>query len=167
MGCSSHCAARSERARTCSPVCGSTPGSMIGPRQPRGSQGGRGKYGARIGQCGTVGYDLGWRGPSLYAQSVGLGTRGDDRRPGDAQDPALTRARGLGVPQEPMAGLVSTDLGLTVAQIPEHYGARWKRKPDSAQSSRRSVRPRRKPATPHAVTNHLNFCRATATITWI
>lgn len=63
--------------------------------------------------------------------------------------------------------LVTTDLTLSVAQIIEYYGARWKieagfkeikQEIGSAQSQTRN---------PFAVTNHLHFCLAATTLTWI
>ncbi|WP_245969653.1 IS701 family transposase [Thiocapsa rosea] len=63
--------------------------------------------------------------------------------------------------------LVTTDLTLSVSQVIEIYGARWrieagfreiKQEIGSAQTQTRN---------PDAVTNHLHFCMVATTITWI
>ena len=63
--------------------------------------------------------------------------------------------------------LVTTDLGLTVEQIIEFYGARWKiesgfreikQEIGSSQSQTRNA---------YAVTNHLHFCMMATTLVWI
>jgi len=66
-----------------------------------------------------------------------------------------------------VVALVTTDLTLSVAEIIEYYGARWKieagfkeikQEIGSAQSQTRN---------PYAVTNHLHFCMAATTLVWI
>jgi len=63
--------------------------------------------------------------------------------------------------------LVTTDLTLSVAEIIEYYGARWKieagfkeikQEIDSAQTQTRNS---------FAVTNHLHFCMVATTLVWI
>ena len=63
--------------------------------------------------------------------------------------------------------LVTTDLALTVAQIIEFYGARWKIEAGFREIKQEIGRAETQTRNPDAVTNHLNFCMAAATITWI
>lgn len=63
--------------------------------------------------------------------------------------------------------LVTTDLALTVAQIIEFYGARWKIEAGFREIKQEIGSAETQTRKPDAVTNHLNFCMAAATITWI
>jgi hypothetical protein len=63
--------------------------------------------------------------------------------------------------------LVTTDLALTVAQIVEYYGARWKIEAGFREIKQEIGSAETQTRNPDAVTNHLNFCMAAATITWI
>jgi hypothetical protein len=63
--------------------------------------------------------------------------------------------------------LVTTDLALTVAQIIEFYGARWKIEAGFREIKQEIGSADTQTRNPDAVTNHLNFCMAAATITWI
>jgi len=63
--------------------------------------------------------------------------------------------------------LVTTDLTLTVAQIIEYYGARWKIEAGFREIKQEIGSAETQTRNPEAVTNHLNFCMAAATITWI
>jgi hypothetical protein len=63
--------------------------------------------------------------------------------------------------------LVTTDLALTVAQIIEFYGARWKIEAGFREIKQEIGSADTQTRKPDAVTNHLNFCMAAATITWI
>ena len=63
--------------------------------------------------------------------------------------------------------LVTTDLALTVAQIIEFYGARWKIEAGFREIKQEIGSAETQTRNPDAVTNHLNFCMAAVTITWI
>jgi hypothetical protein len=63
--------------------------------------------------------------------------------------------------------LFTTDLGLTVAQIIEYYGARWKIEAGFREIKQEIGSAQTQTRTPDAVTNHLHFCMAATTITWI
>ena len=63
--------------------------------------------------------------------------------------------------------LVTTDLALTVAQIVEYYGARWKMEAGFREIKQEIGSAETQTRNPDAVTNHLNFCMAAATIAWI
>jgi hypothetical protein len=63
--------------------------------------------------------------------------------------------------------LVTTDLALTVAQIIEFYGARWKIEAGFREIKQEIGSAETQTRNPDAVTNHLNFCMAAALITWI
>jgi len=63
--------------------------------------------------------------------------------------------------------LVTTDLTLTLAQIVEYYGARWKIEAGFREIKQEIGSAETQTRNPDAVTNHLNFCMAATTITWI
>jgi hypothetical protein len=63
--------------------------------------------------------------------------------------------------------LVTTDLSLTVEQIIEYYGARWKIEAGFRELKQEIGSAETHTRNPDAVTNHLNFCMAATTITWI
>jgi hypothetical protein len=63
--------------------------------------------------------------------------------------------------------LVTTDLTLSVAQIIEIYGARWKIEAGFREIKQEIGSAQTQTRTPDAVTNHLQFCLAATTITWI
>ena len=63
--------------------------------------------------------------------------------------------------------LFTTDLDLTVEQIIEYYGARWKIEAGFKEIKQEIGSSKSQTRNPHAVTNHLNFCMMAATATWI
>ena len=63
--------------------------------------------------------------------------------------------------------LFTTDLDLTVEQIIEYYGARWKIEAGFKEIKQEIGSSKSQTRNPHAVTNHLNFCMMAATVTWI
>ena len=63
--------------------------------------------------------------------------------------------------------LVTTDLTLTLAQIIEYYGARWKIEAGFREIKQEIGSAETQTRNPDAVTNHLHFCMAATTITWI
>jgi SRSO17 transposase len=63
--------------------------------------------------------------------------------------------------------LFTTDLDLTVEQIIEYYGARWKIEARFKEIKQEIGSSKSQTRNPHAVTNHLNFCMMAATVTWI
>jgi hypothetical protein len=63
--------------------------------------------------------------------------------------------------------LVTTDLCLTVEQIIEYYGARWKIEAGFREIKQEIGSAETQTRHPDAVTNHLHFCMAATTITWI
>ena len=63
--------------------------------------------------------------------------------------------------------LMTTDLTLSVAQIVEYYGARWKIEAGFREIKQEIGSAETQTRNPDAVTNHLNFCMAATTITWI
>ena len=62
---------------------------------------------------------------------------------------------------------VTTDLTLTVAQIIEIYGARWKIEAGFREIKQEIGSAQTQTRNPDAVTNHLHFCMVATTITWI
>jgi hypothetical protein len=63
--------------------------------------------------------------------------------------------------------LVTTDLTLSVAQIIEIYGARWKIEAGFREIKQEIGSAQTQTRNPDAVTNHLHFCMAATTITWL
>lgn len=63
--------------------------------------------------------------------------------------------------------LVTTDLTLTVKQIIEYYGARWKIEAGFREIKQEIGSAETQTRNPDAVNNHLHFCMAATTITWI
>ena len=63
--------------------------------------------------------------------------------------------------------LFTTDLDLTVEQIIEYYGARWKIEAGFKEIKQEIGSSKSQTRNCHAVTNHLNFCMMAATVTWI
>lgn len=61
----------------------------------------------------------------------------------------------------------TTDLTLSVEQIIEYYGARWKIESGFKEIKQEIGSARSQVRNAHAVINHLNFCMMAATITWI
>jgi hypothetical protein len=63
--------------------------------------------------------------------------------------------------------LFTTDLTLTVAEIIEIYGARWKIEAGFKELKRELGSAETQTRNPVSVTNHLNFCMMAASLTWI
>lgn len=63
--------------------------------------------------------------------------------------------------------LATTDLTLTVTQIVEYYGARWKIEAGFREIKQEIGSAETQTRNPDAVNNHLHFCMAATTITWI
>ncbi len=63
--------------------------------------------------------------------------------------------------------LFSTDLTLSVAEIIEYYGARWKIEACFKELKRDIGSAETQTRNPMAVTNHLDFCMMATSITWI
>lgn len=62
--------------------------------------------------------------------------------------------------------LFTTGLDLSVEQIIEYYGARWKIESGFKEIKQEIGSSKSQPSNPHAVTNHLNVCMMAATVTW-
>jgi len=63
--------------------------------------------------------------------------------------------------------LVSTDLTLTIEQIIEFYGARWKIEAGFREIKQEIGSSQSQTRNPFAVTNHLQFCMMATTLVWI
>jgi hypothetical protein len=62
---------------------------------------------------------------------------------------------------------MTTDLTLTVEQIAEYYSARWKIEAGFREIKQEIGSADTQTRNPDAVNNHLHFCMAATTITWI
>jgi hypothetical protein len=63
--------------------------------------------------------------------------------------------------------LVTTDLTLSVEQIIEYYAARWKIEAGFREIKQEIGSAQTQTRNPDAVINHLHFCMAATTLTWI
>lgn len=63
--------------------------------------------------------------------------------------------------------LFTTDLTLSVEQIIEYYGARWKIEAGFKELKQEIGSSKSQTRNPDAVMNHLNFCMMSTTITWL
>ena len=63
--------------------------------------------------------------------------------------------------------LFTTDLNLSVEQIIEYYGARWKIEAGFKEIKQEIGSAKTQTRDAHAVTNHLNFCMMATTLTWV
>ena len=63
--------------------------------------------------------------------------------------------------------LVTTDLSLSVEQIIEYYGARWKIEAGFKEIKQEIGSSKTQARDPDAVSNHLNFCMMATTLTWV
>jgi hypothetical protein len=63
--------------------------------------------------------------------------------------------------------LFSTDLNLSIQQIIEYYGARWKIESGFKEIKQDIGSSKSQTRTAHAVINHINFSMMAATVTWI
>ena len=63
--------------------------------------------------------------------------------------------------------LFTTDLDLTIPQIIEYYGARWKIEAGFREIKQEIGSAQTQTRNPDAVNNHLHFCMIATTITWI
>jgi hypothetical protein len=63
--------------------------------------------------------------------------------------------------------LITTDLDLSVEQIIEYYSARWKIEAGFREIKQEIGSAHTQTRNPDAVFNHLNFCMAATTITWL
>ena len=63
--------------------------------------------------------------------------------------------------------LMTTDLSLSVEQIIEFYGARWKIESGFKEIKQEVGSSKTQTRNAHAVSNHLNFCMMATTLTWI
>jgi len=61
----------------------------------------------------------------------------------------------------------TTDLALTVEQVIEYYGARWKIESGFKEIKQEIGSAKSQTRNAHAVINHLNFCMMATTLTWI
>ena len=63
--------------------------------------------------------------------------------------------------------LFTTDLSLSVEQIIEYYGARWKIESGFKEIKQEIGSSKTQTRNANAVSNHLNFCMMATTLTWI
>ena len=63
--------------------------------------------------------------------------------------------------------LFTTDLALSVQQIIEYYGARWKIESGFKEIKQEIGSAKSQTRNAHAVINHLNFCLMATTLTWV
>jgi hypothetical protein len=135
-----------------------TPGKAGRPR----------KYGARLGSARELA-----AGRRLQAQTYTLHVYGALREVVAAEQVVMLKTLRCPVRvvwvyrKTQWVALMSTDLDLTVAQIIEYYAARWKIEAGFREIKQEIGSAYTQTRNPDAVVNHLHFCMAATTITWI
>lgn len=138
------------------------------PKGPKGKPGCPKKYGKRLGsvdQCAMLYWKL--------AQSYTVFLYGKKR-----EVQAFTQLVMLKTMKCPVrvvwvfrrtryVALMTTDLSLSVEQIVEYYGARWKIESGFKEIKQEIGSARAQVRNSEAVINHLNFCMMATTLTWV
>ncbi len=140
----------------------------LAPAPCDGQRGRPRKYGARLGSVSEL---AGRYRPQARAYSVFLYGK---KREVWAYDQVLM-LKNLRCPvrvvwvyrQKRWVAFFTTDLALSVEQIIEFYGARWKIESGFREIKQEIGSARSQTRNAHAVINHLNFCMMAATVTWI
>jgi hypothetical protein len=138
------------------------------PTRTPGVSGRPRKYGARLGNAGQLAAPLQGRAQSYTLKLYGR------LRTVNAVERLVTlktlrcQVRVVWVFRKTQwLALVTTDLTLSVAQMIEYYGARWKLEAGFREIKQELGSAETQTRHPDAVTNHLNFCMVATAITWI
>jgi hypothetical protein len=140
----------------------------MAPNREKGKRGRSRKYGDRLGSCAEVAASIKKKASThrvfLYGhyRDVMVATK-------------LVMLKTLKCPvrvvwvfrKTQWIALVSTDLNLSIKQIIEYYGARWKIESGFKEIKQDIGSSRSQTRNAHAVINHINFSMMAATVTWI
>ena len=126
------------------------------------------KYGCRLGSTTDVAHQV-----QLKASAVAVFLYGKHRQ-GLATD-QIVMLKNLRCPVRVVwvfrttrwVALFTTDLSLSVQQIIEYYGARWKIESGFKEIKQEIGSAKSQVRDAHAVINHLSFCMMATTLTWI
>jgi len=137
------------------------------PRLPH-QRGRSRKYGAKLGAVSEVASDY-----RAKAQTVSVWLYGKRREV--SAHTQIVMLKNLRCPvrvvwvfrKTQWVALFTTDLTLSVQQIIEYYGARWKIESGFKEIKQEIGSARSQTRNAHAVLNHLNLCMMAATVTWI
>jgi hypothetical protein len=135
-----------------------TPGKVGRPR----------KYGARLGNAGDLAERM-----RAHARTYTLHLYGAARDVLAAEQVVMLKTLRCPVRvvwvyrKTQWVALMTTDLTLSVEQIVEYYGARWKIEAGFREIKQEIGSADTQTRNPDAVHNHLHFCMAATTITWI
>lgn len=139
------------------------------PPQPLPHQRGRSrKYGAKLGAVSTLAADR-----REQAEKISVFLYGKQREVLATEQVVMLKnlrcaARVVWVFRKTRSvAFFTTDLTLSVQQIIEYYGARWKIESGFKEIKQEIGSARSQTRNAHAVTNHLHFCTMATTITWI
>ncbi len=138
------------------------------PQQPAHQRGRPRKYGARLGAVSELAASR-----REQAQAVQVFLYGKQREVSAYDQMVVLKnlrcpARVVWVFRKTRwVAFFTTDLTLSVQQIIEYYGARWKIESGFKEIKQEIGSARSQTRNAHAVINHLNFCMMATTITWI
>ena len=138
------------------------------PTPTQGTPGRPRKYGARLGNAGELAATL-----RIDAHTYTLNLYGKVREVMAVERLVMLKTLRCQVRvvwvfrKTQWVSLMTTDLTLSVAQIVEYCGARWKIEAGFREIKQEIGSAETQTRNPGAVTNHLNFCMAATAITWI
>ncbi|MBW2005293.1 MAG: transposase [Deltaproteobacteria bacterium] len=140
----------------------------MAPTKPKGKRGRSRKYGQRLGTCAEIAART-----KTLASSHRVFLYGHYREVMVATK--LVMLKTLKCPvrvvwvfrKTQWISLFSTDLNLSIEQIIEYYGARWKIESGFKEIKQDIGSSKSQTRNAHAVINHINFSMMAATVTWI
>ena len=138
------------------------------PEPHKGQAGRPRKYGARLGNAGTLAETM-----RQHADTYAVHVYGARRDVVAAERIVMLktlrcRVRIVWVYRKTQwVALMTTDLRLSIEHIVEYYAARWKIEAGFREIKQEIGSTDTQTRNPDAVTNHLHFCMAATTITWI
>jgi hypothetical protein len=137
------------------------PRAKTGPGRPR-------KYGRKLGNTSWLAYSL-----KPFAEQYSVNLYGRNRSVNACEQVVMLKTLKCSVRvvfvyrKTQWVALYSTDLTLTVAQIIEYYGARWKIEAAFKELKQEIGSAETQTRHPDAVSNHLHFCMMATSVAWI
>jgi hypothetical protein len=142
--------------------------SMAPTNRPKGKRGRSRKYGQRLGSCAEMAATI-----KSVASCHRVFLYGRFREVLASTKVVMSKTLKCPVRvvwvfrKTQWVALFSTDLDLTVVQIIEYYGARWKIESGFKEIKQDIGSSKSQSRNAHAVINHMNFSMMAATVTWI
>jgi transposase len=138
------------------------------PKRSKAQKGRPKKYGRKLGCASTLA-----KRSKRYAKSYSINLYGKQREVLAYDKVVMLKTLKCSVRvvwvyrKSQWVALFSTDLDLSVEQIIEYYGARWKIESGFKEIKQEIGSSKSQTWNPHAVTNHLNFCMMATSVTWV